>query len=438
MVKCSLCGADGVSKATCPLNTNAKNPNPSKHNVSKSSNKDSLHDLIDNISKSCPSESTNLNMLKTLIPDKSVKHPVKQSVQQSVKHSVQQSVKKSDKKPDKKLKKSVKKSVKKKLPTINLKSIFTSGYVFKSKGYSKNLNHTVIKQLLSDDAESIVLLVKNNVNEKEYVIKVELTSSPIPQVYNEEGVFNAINNNRFVKQVSTLLNDKSYIVGGIPKIEGRLIMYEHSPEVKTRLFIEEKLDISLSQYIKDKKFSLSEIKKIGSEYIKILQYIHANGYLHLDIKPPNLMMKNENGKIKYYIIDFGISKKWYSERYVKGGDNTYYILNKPHSGEGTPLYKSIHAERVNLKMKGTYFNRSEDLEALGYVLLEMFLGKLPWKHLENENIPHNRLKEKLNAVEYVKKISDDNLRNAITLMITSYDKPFDYEPEYKHLLDLLK
>lgn len=442
MVKCSLCGADGVSKATCPLNTNSKNPNPSKHNVNKSSNKDSLHNLIDNISKSCPSESTNLNMLKTLIPDKpikqSVQQPVKQSVKKPDKQSVQQSVKKPDKKPDKKLKKSVKKSVKKKLPTINLKSIFTSGYVFKSKGYSKNLNHTVIKQLLSDDAESIVLLVKNNVNEKEYVIKVELTSSPIPQVYNEESVFNAINNNRFVKQVSTLLNDKSYIVGGIPKIEGRLIMYDHSPEVKTRLFIEEKLDISLSQYIKDKQFSVSEIKKIGSEYIKILQYIHANGYLHLDIKPPNLMMKNENGKIKYYIIDFGISKKWYSEKYVKGGDNTYYILNKPHSGEGTPLYKSIHAERVNLKMKGTYFNRSEDLEALGYVLLEMFIGELPWKHLENESIPHNRLDAKLNAIEYVKKISDDNLRNAISLMVTSYDKPYDYEPEYKYLLDLLK
>lgn len=424
MVKCSLCGAEGVSKITCPLNPNSKNPNPSKHNISKSSNKDSLHDLIDNISKSCPSESTNLNMLKTLIPDKSIKDDI--------------SNKKSDKKPDKKPKKSVKKPVKKVLNKINLKSVFTSGYIFKSKGYSKNLNHTVIKQLLSDDAESIVLLVKSNVNEKEYVIKVELTSSPIPQVYNEEGVFNAINNNRYIKQVSSLLNDKSYTVGGIPKIEGRLIMYDHSPEVKTRLFIEEKLDISLSQYIKDKRIPIPEIKKIGSEYIKILQYIHANGYLHLDIKPPNLMMKSENGKTKYYIIDFGISKKWYSERYVKGGDNTYYILNKPHSGEGTPLYKSIHAERVNLKMKGTYFNRSEDLEALGYVLLEMFMGKLPWKHLENESIPHNRLKEKLKAVEYVKKIPDDNLRNAITLMVTSYDKPYDYEPEYKRLLDLLK
>ena len=236
MVKCSLCGAEGVSKTTCPLNPNSKNPNPSKHNVNKSSNKssnkDSLYNLIDNISKSCPSESTNLNMLKTLIPDKSIKHGI----------SVKKLVKKSDKK-------SFKKTFKKVLNKINLKTIFIPGYIFKSKGLSKNLNHTVIKQLLSDDAESIVLLVKNNDNKKEYVIKVELLGSPIPQVYNEEGVFNAINNNRYIKQVSSLLNDKSYTVGGVPKIEGRLIMYEHSPEIKTRLFIEEKLDDSLSQYI---------------------------------------------------------------------------------------------------------------------------------------------------------------------------------------------
>ena len=150
------------------------------------------------------------------------------------------------------------------------------------------------------------------------------------------------------------------------------------------------------------------------------------------------MVKNENGITKYYIIDFGISKKWYAERYNKNGPNTFYIFNKPHSGEGTPLYKSVNAERAHLKMKGIFFSRSEDIEAIGYILLEMFLGGLPWKSLEEEDTPHKRLDAKLKSIEYVKKIPDDNLRNAITMMITSYEKPFDYEPEYKHLLDLLK
>ena len=66
------------------------------------------------------------------------------------------------------------------------------------------------------------------------------------------------------------------------------------------------------------------------------------------------------------------------------------------------------------------------------------MGGLPWKSLEEEDSPRKRLDAKLKSIEYVKKIPDGNLRNAITLMVTSYDKPYDYEPEYKRLLDLLK
>ena len=34
--KCSICGSPGTSKLTCPLNPDAKNPNPSKHPLAKS------------------------------------------------------------------------------------------------------------------------------------------------------------------------------------------------------------------------------------------------------------------------------------------------------------------------------------------------------------------------------------------------------------------
>ena len=35
--KCSLCNSSGVTKATCPLNPKAKNPNPKKHPLAKKS-----------------------------------------------------------------------------------------------------------------------------------------------------------------------------------------------------------------------------------------------------------------------------------------------------------------------------------------------------------------------------------------------------------------
>ena len=36
--KCSICGSPGTSKSTCPLNPDAKNPNPSKHPLAKKVN----------------------------------------------------------------------------------------------------------------------------------------------------------------------------------------------------------------------------------------------------------------------------------------------------------------------------------------------------------------------------------------------------------------
>ena len=408
--------------------------------------------LLEEIENKCPHLKEDINNLKdnlnekNLIKELNIKKPKKQIAKPEPKKSEpkKSEPKKSEPKKSEPKKSEPKKSEpkkpgpKKKQPKkeiINLKDYLKNGHIF---NFKRDGGYTVIKQLLSDEADSLVLLVKNNKDNNEYVLKCELLSSASPQVYNEESIFYSINNNRYIKNVELLLKDKSFIKGGIPELKTRLIMYDYSPKIKTRLFIEEKLDESLTQIIKDKKISIPQIKKIGCEYIKILQYIHANGYLHLDIKPPNLMIKKENNKDKYYIIDFGISKKWFGERYVKGDDNAFYILNKPHSGEGTPLYKSIHAERVNLKIKGTYFNRSEDIEALGYILLEMYLGELPWKDLENENPPVKRLQAKIDSIKHIKNISDNNLKKALTIMLSSYNKPYDYEPEYKTLLDLLE
>ena len=68
----------------------------------------------------------------------------------------------------------------------------------------------------------------------------------------------------------------------------------------------------------------------------------------------------------------------------------------------------------------------------------MYLGELPWKDLENENPPVKRLQAKIDSIKHIKNISDNNLKKALTIMLSSYNKPYDYEPEYKTLLDLLE
>ena len=94
MGKCSLCGAEGVTKATCPLNKPKPNhPNPEKHNVpNKSNSNDTLHNLLDNIKKNCTKESGNIDILKLNIENKPVKElkktvkPTKKSAKKPIKN----------------------------------------------------------------------------------------------------------------------------------------------------------------------------------------------------------------------------------------------------------------------------------------------------------------------------------------------------------------
>lgn len=494
---------------------------------------------------------------------------------------------------------------------VILGNIFIKGMLMKDQGIRHELNHVIIKPLVADEAPSTVVLaaecaMKPRKHERDdgycfhrswsdvvkkksvpidklpkVVIKIESIKSGSPQIYQEESVLRFIKQKTFLNKTKEIrfpkgdetddeykeklntieeLSDK-----GIPDIKSRLIIYTvpskitdslKYPEVKVRLIIMEKLDNSLSTLIKEKNLDINEIKYIMNEYLKILQYIHASGYIHFDIKPENLMIKGTSPDVtknEYYIIDFGIARKWFMEKSRKKPARVLYIIRNKDVSPGTTIYRARNADHMfiqeydfdkelekisndskleadreanylevlakkasNLnrlcnseknietecrvqsdvdssvlideygraagrymsikeiessiqyflndesdeaslldiirqlkqeKLKNKYLSRNEDIESLAYVIIKMVLRDLPWKIYKDpkketldEQIKRIEkvLKAKEDILETVKeKITDENLKEALTLMIQGRDELPDYEPPYKDISDLL-
>lgn len=117
-----------------------------------------------------------------------------------------------------------------------------------------------------------------------------------------------------------------------------------------------------------RSFSLATILKLAIELIECSEKVHDCGILHRDCKLKNYLLGAGNrGMIR--IVDFGLSDKWQQ----KNGEHVPFQKNL--SPFGTMRYAPI-AVHV-----GHQQGRKDDLEALGYLLIYLARGKLPWQNL---------------------------------------------------------
>ena len=150
------------------------------------------------------------------------------------------------------------------------------------------------------------------------------------------------------------------------------------PEVKSfgktkkyNILIQTLLGKSLYELFNEcnKKFTLKDICMIGIQILERLEYIHSKNYIHRDIKPHNFLIGTENEGL-IYIIDFGLSKKYRSDR----GKHVRFNISKHITG--TPRFCSVNA------MRGVEQSRRDDLESLCYLIIYFCKGFLPWQGLK--------------------------------------------------------
>lgn len=121
----------------------------------------------------------------------------------------------------------------------------------------------------------------------------------------------------------------------------------------------------LSLLCQQGKFPIPLVVQIAIQTLQTLEGIHAAGYLHLDIKPDNILLKRKKDSIRCYMIDFGLSKK-----YMLGGK--HYVWSDRSEFRGNLVFASRHILRHYSP------SRRDDLESLIYTLAFIANGSLPW------------------------------------------------------------
>lgn len=204
---------------------------------------------------------------------------------------------------------------------------------------------------------------------REVAIKCEnITASPYSQLHVEYRVYNDLHT-----ALQSTCNKPSIAMNkqllGIPKV------YSLTSEGLMHYMVMEELGSSIeSLFIKTRRyFSLKTVLQIGYQALNLLEFVHSQGYIHRDVKGDNFLMGTKEGRDILYIIDFGLAKRFQQPN----GEHIPFQTGKGLNG--TVRYSSVNAQL------GFELSRRDDLESLGYMLIYLLKGKLPWSKAKGES-----------------------------------------------------
>ena len=172
------------------------------------------------------------------------------------------------------------------------------------------------------------------------VLRQEYTHDPelVRRFKNESKAISLLNHPNIVKVYDVSVNDQlQYIV--MEYVDG----------------------MTLREYLNERggKLTSRETVHFISQILKALEHAHANGVVHRDIKPQNIMLL-DNGQLR--MMDFGIARISRAENQIQNGKkamgSVHYISPEQAKGEET--------------------DPKSDIYSVGVMMYEMLSGRLPF------------------------------------------------------------
>lgn len=139
----------------------------------------------------------------------------------------------------------------------------------------------------------------------------------------------------------------------------QLVCVQQSP---VRIVMERVGKTLLALQQERQQFSVKTTAMLALQALSVLEELHSFGFLHKDIKPDNLAL---GPPPTLRLLDLGLSSA-----FLRNGTHVGYSEHTPF--QGTPFFCSVAC------LRGIRATRRDDLEALGYVLVYLQKGFLPW------------------------------------------------------------
>lgn len=206
---------------------------------------------------------------------------------------------------------------------------------------------------------------------------------------------------------------------GIPKL------YQVCSEGGYNILVMELLGPSVEGLFQNcnRKFSIPTLLAIAEQMIDRIETFHYKGLLHRDIKPDNFVIGTNETANLIYIIDYGLAKRFRSLK-----SHLHIPMREGKKLIGTARYSSVNTHL------GFEQSRRDDLECLGYTLLYLARGSLPWQGLGIED-----KKEKYEKILNMKtEFHIETLCQGLPIEFARYmyycrELKFEDKPDYKQL-----